>query len=56
MDANFLEVVKRYALADDIDTALKELQSFVDPSKFVVFLSWLEQHYSVYGLKGIVYI
>ena len=46
------EIVKRYTLADDVDTTLKELQSFVDLNRFAMFLAWLEQHYGTYGLKG----
>jgi hypothetical protein len=46
------EVVKRYMLVDDVDAALKELQSFVDLNRFAVFLAWLEVRYGVYGLKG----
>ena len=45
-------IVKRYALADDADTALKELQSFVDLNRFAMFLARLEQRYGTYGLKG----
>jgi len=46
------EIVKRHALAEDVDTALKELQSFVDLNRFAVFLAWLELRYGAYGLKG----
>jgi hypothetical protein len=47
-----VEIVKRHVLADDVDAALKELQSFIDLDKFAVLLAWLELRYSVYGLKG----
>ena len=46
------EVVKRYMLALNIDTALKELQNFIDVNRFAEFLTWLEQNYGIYGLRG----
>jgi hypothetical protein len=46
------EVIKRYMLALNIDTALKELQNFIDVNRFAEFLTWLEQNYGIYGLRG----
>ena len=56
MNANFLEVVKRYMLADDVDAALCELQSFVDLGKLAELLAWLDQRYGEYRLKGFAMI
>jgi hypothetical protein len=39
-------------LALNIDTALKELQNFIDVNRFAEFLTWLEQNYGIYGLRG----
>jgi len=36
-----INVAKRYALATDVDAALRELQSFVDLDRLALLLVWL---------------
>ena len=47
-----ISVAKRYALATDVDVALRELRSLVDLDRLALLLVWLELRYGVYRLKG----